>query len=403
MEGFACDNCNFESQTLKLLLRHIYCSHSQSLNFRTKCTLCELYFTKHNSLYKHTLRHHRELFNAGICADADQNLQENERYVEQENHEDDFINQDYHDDHNDDSEKDDDSSLNETLSSTELSDHEDTENSGFSDDSSDEASDFDEDDMDIPPENIHEEEDQDDPDLKEACCSFILKVKDKHNLSQVSLESIMESTKYLSTISNHLLKEKIKGVLERHNFPHIQETENVFDENPGLFEGLETLPLQNRYIAEHYDLLSFKEIFLGNKMKYKKKGSKQVIAEDQDTFIYIPIIESLHQLLKDSMMRKELLREPQASAKDVLFDFQDGELFQNDKYFQDHKDAIALIIFHDEIEVCNPLGSKAGKHKLDLYYYRGGGAYEVLNYRHPGHFFENHRYPVQIFRKYRSR
>ena len=104
-------------------------------------------------------------------------------------------------------------------------------------------------------------------------------------------------------------------------------------------------------------------------MKYKKKGSKQVIAEDQDTFIYIPIIESLRQLLKDSRMRKELLREPQTSEKDVLFDFQDGELFHNDKYFKDHKDAIALIIFHDEIEVCNPLGIKAGKHKLDLYYY----------------------------------
>ena len=48
-------------------------------------------------------------------------------------------------------------------------------------------------------------------------------------------------------ISKCLLKEKIKGVLDRHNFPHIQEIENVFDEkNPELFEGLETLPIQNR-------------------------------------------------------------------------------------------------------------------------------------------------------------
>ena len=153
----------------------------------------------------------------------------------------------------------------------------------------------------------------------------------------------MESTKYLTNISNGLLKEKIKAVLERHNFEHIQEIENVFDENP--------------------------EVFLGNKMKYKKKGRKQVITEAQDTFIYIPIIESLRQLLKDSRMRNEFLQEPQTCESDILFDFQDGELYQNDQYFKDHKQAIALIIFHDEIEVCNPLGSKAGKHKLDLYYY----------------------------------
>ena len=179
----------------------------------------------------------------------------------------------------------------------------------------------------------------------------------------------MESTKYLSNISNCLLKEKIKAVLERHNFGHIQEIESVFDENPELFEGLETLPLQNRYIAENYDMLPFREVFLGNKMKYKKKGHKQIITEAQDTFIYIPIIESIQQLLKDSKMRNELLREPQTCENGVLFDFQDGELFQNDQYFKDHKEAIALIIYHDEIEVCSRLGSKAGKHKLDLYYY----------------------------------
>ena len=81
-------------------------------------------------------------------------------------------------------------------------------------------------------------------------------------------------------------------------------------------------------------------------MKYKKKGSKQVITEDKDTFIYIPIIESIRQLLQDSHMRNELLREPETCEKDIYFDFQDGELFQNDQYFEDHKDALALIIFH---------------------------------------------------------
>ena len=28
-----------------------------------------------------------------------------------------------------------------------------------------------------------------------------------------------------------------------------------------------------------------------------------------------------------------------------------------------------IILYHDEVEICNPLGSKSGKHKLDMYYY----------------------------------
>jgi len=180
----------------------------------------------------------------------------------------------------------------------------------------------------------------------------------------------MESTKYLSNVTTALLKEKIKTVLEQHNFAHVQEIDNLFDESPQLFEGLETLPLQNKYIAENYDMLPFKEIVLGNKMKYKRKGRKRIITEAQDKFVYIPIIESLQQLFKDLRMRKELLKKPmECGEKGFLFDFQDGQIFKNDSYFKDHHEAVALVIFHDEVEVCNPLGSKAGKHKLDMYYY----------------------------------
>lgn len=152
MGDFDCDNCNFKSLTLKVLLSHIYSSHSQRLNFRTKCNVCELYFTKYNSLYKHTVRHHKELYNGDFC--ANQILQQKEPRVVQENHEID-LNEDYHDDESSIASSDKDSS-------SELSDS-DTDDSEAvsmecSDSNSDEASDFDEDE--IPPENMYEEENQ---------------------------------------------------------------------------------------------------------------------------------------------------------------------------------------------------------------------------------------------------
>lgn len=51
-------------------------------------------------------------------------------------------------------------------------------------------------------------------------------------------------------------------------------------------------------------------------------------------------------------------------SDDYLSDFCDGSLFKNHPLFQTHPDALQLIIYFDELEVCNPLGSHSGIHKL---------------------------------------
>ena len=163
MAEFNCDNCNFKSLILKVLLSHIYASHSQRLNFGTKCTVCGLYFTKYNSLYKHTKRHHKELYDGGdLCADR---IQEKETYVTQEN------NNEIDDDHNEssivssDDEGGGDNILDES-SHSEISDSDDMDtdytttsvSTEHSDISSNESSDSDEDEN--PPENFYEEGNQ---------------------------------------------------------------------------------------------------------------------------------------------------------------------------------------------------------------------------------------------------
>ena len=45
------------------------------------------------------------------------------------------------------------------------------------------------------------------------------------------------------------------------------------------------------------------------------------------------------------------------------------EVYQSDEYFKEHKDALMIVLYHDELEVCNSLGSKAGVHKVDMFYY----------------------------------
>ena len=48
----------------------------------------------------------------------------------------------------------------------------------------------------------------------------------------------------------------------------------------------------------------------------------------------------------------------------LLGDYCDGELYQNSELFRADPCALQIQLYFDEVEVCNPIGSKAKKHKL---------------------------------------
>lgn len=47
-----------------------------------------------------------------------------------------------------------------------------------------------------------------------------------------------------------------------------------------------------------------------------------------------------------------------------MYDFKDGEVYKNHPLFSCDDSALQLIIYTDEVETANPLGSYCGQHKL---------------------------------------
>lgn len=45
----------------------------------------------------------------------------------------------------------------------------------------------------------------------------------------------------------------------------------------------------------------------------------------------------------------------------------DGEFFKNHPIFSLHSDALQLFGYYDDLEIANPLGSKAKIHKIGMY------------------------------------
>jgi len=62
---FRCYLCStFQSLSLKALLSHYNAIHSHELNFEVKCGVndCPAQFRKFNTLYKHVLKRHKEVY-----------------------------------------------------------------------------------------------------------------------------------------------------------------------------------------------------------------------------------------------------------------------------------------------------------------------------------------------------
>ena len=53
----------------------------------------------------------------------------------------------------------------------------------------------------------------------------------------------------------------------------------------------------------------------------------------------------------------------------ILASYFDASKFKTSAFHSENPSALRLILYHDDIEVANPLGSRAGVHKLTMFYY----------------------------------
>ena len=54
------------------------------------------------------------------------------------------------------------------------------------------------------------------------------------------------------------------------------------------------------------------------------------------------------------------------TSTNLLSDYCDGKCFDQHPLFSADPVALQLILYHDELELCNPLGSRRKKHKIGV-------------------------------------
>ena len=85
-------------------------------------------------------------------------------------------------------------------------------------------------------------------------------------------------------------------------------------------------------------------------------------------------VYSVQALLTNPSIRQEVSCSHH-STDGVLRDFCDGNFVKAHPIFKTDPDALQFILFNDDTELANPLGAKAGIHKL--------GALYIVAFMHP--------------------
>ena len=166
-----------------------------------------------------------------------------------------------------------------------------------------------------------------------------------------------------------IMKKMIKIVAENCQ-PHVTEMVNDMDEqwtNP--LSSMQTTYKRQKYMHNSMPFVGPIEKVIGNKLVSIVKGNKRIILEKPESYAYIPIIDTIQQLLLNPSTKKSMLTKPEPLKEGLYYDVMDGSFFRNNEFIQSKEYCLLILLFQDAVELCNPLGSRRTKHKTVMFYY----------------------------------
>lgn len=202
-------------------------------------------------------------------------------------------------------------------------------------------------------------------DIKEKFGRLFLKLESTFNVPNRCIDEIVDELQFISyNASAPVLKDVIECTLRTHNCDMDMDlVENLSKNYPisSAFarDGSFSTPYKRRqFLKEHFSVVEPKEYILDEK--------------ECKTFQYVPILQLLLQVLNNKNIQERISETDRTSVRTTQYSsFKDGRIFQKNVFFCE-EDRIRIILYIDDFEVCNPLGTSRKKHKITAVYWMLG-------------------------------
>lgn len=150
----------------------------------------------------------------------------------------------------------------------------------------------------------------------------------------------------------------------------VKETENVLEETKCIFDELGTEYKQNKYIKEKGVLVEPVEKQLGKVFKVvtHTQTGRNYQEEHNESFQMVPLKEVMTRYLEQPGVMTSILQHEDSDEESVLKSYRDGRYFKESFNVQGDETILPILLYSDDFETANPLGSRKGIHKLTAVY-----------------------------------
>ena len=192
--------------------------------------------------------------------------------------------------------------------------------------------------------------------------SLFLKMQTILHVSNMAAQEIVDHLVQIFSLSQPLIKDAIKEILQRHN---VSPTEAI------LSDLVNTVMDTNVFVsatAEGEELSSTKRRKTFIEKNYPVVMPVQYELEPGRTVVYVPILQMIQEMCKHTDILDKI-KETKISQKGHYMTHQDGSYFKENDLLSSSELTLPLILYIDDLEIANPLGTSRKIHKLCSVYW----------------------------------
>lgn len=214
-----------------------------------------------------------------------------------------------------------------------------------------------------PSESTHDTEELQNQ-LKNNLSSLFLKMYSVLHVSERAIQNIIDDLLQIFSLSKPLVRDSITNILHQHSQPVSEVVLNELVEavmNTNVFVNaatagaeLSTAKRRKTFVRSHYPLVMPVQYSLGS---------------SGPTVVYVPVLQMLQSMFKNTDILDKI-KETKQSPPGVYMSYTDGTYFKENQFLSAAGELrLSLILYVDDIELANPLGTARKIHKLTAVYW----------------------------------
>uniref|UniRef100_A0A1X7UMD5 Uncharacterized protein n=1 Tax=Amphimedon queenslandica TaxID=400682 RepID=A0A1X7UMD5_AMPQE len=192
---------------------------------------------------------------------------------------------------------------------------------------------------------------------------FLLKLKETRIVLQLAIDDLINDIPSMIQCEVARLQTIVDLILKKNglSMSAISGLQNAFSVvNP--FAQLSSNYLQKFY-KDQFQLLEPETILLGRRTALVLRVSRPFLKYTPVYMYHIPLLISLNALLKQPIVLKEVMC-GHSQTDGQLGDYCDGSNFKAHPLYSKGPNSLQVMLYYDDLEVCNPPGMKVKLHKL---------------------------------------